>query len=143
MKKILAAASLLLVAGATAACGGGAPTDASEDEFCKTQQSILDDMPTPKAGEKPDNKVVVKALKSWADRVEETGTPEDIPEDARKGFELQVKLVGELDDDADEEDFDKIDKDMSEDEKAQSDAFDKYVQDTCGSPEPMAPSPSS
>jgi hypothetical protein len=143
MKKILAAASLLLVAGTAAACGGGAPSDASTDEFCKTQQSILEDMPTPKAGAEPDSKEVVKALKLWAERVEETGTPEDISDEARKGFEFQVKLIRDLDDDADKEDLVKIDKEMSDEEQAQSDAFDKYVQDTCGSPDPTAPSPSS
>ena len=64
----------------------------------------------------------------------ETGTPEDMPEDARAGFETTMTLINDLDDDAQQEDFEKIDEDLTEDETAQVDEFDTYTTDTCGSP---------
>jgi hypothetical protein len=77
---------------------------------------------------------IIAQIKDWATTMEETGTPEDMPEDARAGFETTMTLINDLDDDAQQEDFEKIDEDLSEDETAQVDEFDTYTTDTCGSP---------
>ena len=60
--------AVLLVGAVTAACGGGgsgAPTDASEKEFCDTQTSLLegllpDDLTS---GEMPSDEDMAKAVK--------------------------------------------------------------------------------
>lgn len=134
MKSALLAASLVLVGGTALGCsggGGGAPTDASEEDYCASYQSLFDDMST--MTDATDAEIIAQ-IKDWATTMEETGTPEDMPEDARAGFETTVTLINDLDDDAQQEDFEKIDEDLTEEETAQVDEFDTYTTDTCGSP---------
>ena len=135
MKSALLAASLVLVGGTALGCGGGggggAPTDASEEDYCASYQSLFDDMST--MADATDEEIIAQ-IKDWATTMEETGTPEDMPEDARAGFETTMTLINDLDDDAKQEDFEKIDEDLTEDETAQVDEFDTYTTDTCGSP---------
>ncbi len=136
MKSALLAASLVLVGGTALGCSGGgggagAPTDASEEDYCAGYQSLFDDMST--MADATDAEIIAQ-IKDWAATMEETGTPEDMPEDARAGFETTMTLINDLDDDAQQEDFEKIDEDLSEDETAQVDEFDTYTTDTCGSP---------
>ncbi len=132
MKHALLAASLVLVAGTTVGCGGGAPTDASTDEFC----GVFDDFykVVGELGEDAKDSDVVKALKKTGEDLEEIGTPEDIPDDARAGYELTVKTIAELDEDASEEELNKIEDEFSEEEQKQSDAFDEYLAETCDEP---------
>ena len=133
-------AGLALVLGTAAACGGGsgAPTDASEEDFCAAYQSVAEDIGDLglESGEEPDMGKVVDAMKGWGEELEEVGTPEDIPEDARKGFEVAVDTLGDLD--ADElksiEDFDKLEEDLSESDQEAADAFDEWANETCGAP---------
>ena len=136
MKSALLAASLVLVGGTALGCSGGgggagAPTDASEEDYCAGYQSLFDDMST--MADATDAEIIAQ-IKDWATTMEETGTPEDMPEDARAGFETTMTLINDLDDDAQQEDFEKIDEDLSEDETAQVDEFDTYTTETCGSP---------
>lgn len=129
MKTALLAASLVLVAGTTVGCAGGPPTDASTADFCGTfddfNASAMD------LGEDPDPADVVEALKDVATELEEVGTPEDIPEDARAGFELVVETIQELPEDASQEDIAELDKDFTDEQNDQSDAFDDYLSETC------------
>ena len=59
-----------------------APEEASVDEFCK---------PFTDAGMDP-------KLSEVADQLKDVGTPKDIPDDARKGFEILIDHADELDD---------------------------------------------
>lgn len=129
MKHSLLAASLVLVAGTTVACGGGAPTDASEGDFCANFEAITKDLGDLGADAKDED--VVKALKGAGDQIEETGTPKSMSEEARKGFEITVKLIKELDDDATQDDVSKLDEKLSDTEKKQEEAFNTYISDTC------------
>lgn len=136
MKSALLAASLVLVGGSAVACSGatgegGAPTDASQDDYCASYQSLFSDMST--MTDATDREIIAQ-IKDWATTMEETGTPEDIPGDARAGFETTISLINELDEDAQPEDFEKIDEDLTEEETAQVDEFDTYTTETCGSP---------
>jgi hypothetical protein len=131
MKPALLAASLLLVGGAAAGCGGGAPTDASAEDFCETYNSLFTEMADmADASEKE----ILATIKDWGTRMNETGTPEDISDDARAGFEQTVVMLGDLDEDASQEDFDKVEQELSDEEKKQVDAFDTYTTDTCEPP---------
>ena len=134
--------AVLLVGAVTTACGGGggAPTDASEKDFCDTQSSLLgdllpDDMTNP---EVPTNDEMAKAVKDWGKELEEVGTPEDIPEDARAGFEAVVKQTKEID--ASDFSIEKLEEleqggaDASEKAQKQAQAFTDYLTEKCGNP---------
>lgn len=138
MKHALIAASLVLVAGTTAGCGGssssnssddGAPTAASEKDFCAGFATVADDMQGMEPGSEPAE--MIKILKSGISDLEETGTPEDIPADARDGFELTVDMVNSLDEDASPEDLAKMEEQFSDEDKGKVDAFDAYLSETC------------
>jgi len=133
----------LLVGAAASACGGGgsgAPSDASEKEFCQTQTSLLedllpDDMTNP---EVPTNEEMAEAVKGWGKDLEAVGTPDDIPDDARKGFEAVVEQANEID--AEDFTIEKLEeleqggKDASAEAKKQATAFSDYLTETCGNP---------
>ena len=140
--------TVLLIGAAASACGsgggvgvgGGAPTDATEKEFCQTQSSLLKDlMPADMSNpELPSDEQMAKAVKDWAKKIEDVGTPEDISDDARKGFEAIVEQANEID--ASDFSIEKLEeleaggKDASAEAKKQADAFEKYLTETCGNP---------
>lgn len=135
--------AILLVGAVTTACGGeggGAPTDASDKQFCETQSSLLedllpDDMSNP---EVPSNEDMARAVKSWGKNLEEVGTPEDIPDDARAGFEAVIKQANDID--ASDFSIEKLEEleqggaDASAKVKEQAQAFSDYLTETCGNP---------
>ena len=95
MKSALLAASLVLVGATALGCSGGgggagAPTDATEEDYCAGYQSLFDDMST--MADATDAEIIAQ-IKDWATTMEETGTPEDMPEDARAGFETTMTLI--------------------------------------------------
>lgn len=114
-------ASLVLVGVMTAACGGGdGPTDASSDEFCDAWE---------KTGQ-----VFAENSDDW-DKIEEAydetfevGTPENIDDDAREGFEI---LKDEFDS------YDSLDDMKEAEEPGEEDmekvtAFTDYQMEECG-----------
>jgi hypothetical protein len=135
MKPGLLTASLVLVGASVVGCGGGggAPTDASKDDFCKELNSVFTGVDL--GGEDTTQKKVLAAIKSWAKDMEKVGTPENMPDEARDGFELMIKEVGDLEEDATTEDFINLEEELSEGETKASAAFEKYTTDTCGAPE--------
>lgn len=127
MKRLALPAVLIAATAGLTACGGdGGPTDASHDDFCKVQTSFLDDLNADTSEDE-----AMKKIKELADDMEETGTPENISDDARKGFELTIKAIKDLPDDADKKDFEEIEKDFSKEEKDQMKAFDEYSSKEC------------
>jgi hypothetical protein len=134
MKSALLAASLVLVGGTALGCSGGsdsAPADASEDDYCASYRTLFADMST--MTEASDAEIIAK-IKDWGATMQETGTPEGMPEDARAGFETTLSLIDGLEDDAKPEDFEKMDSDLTEEETKQVAEFDTYTTETCGSP---------
>lgn len=134
----------LLVGAAASACGGGggsgAPSDASKSDFCDTQSSLFadllpDDMTNP---EVPSNEEMAEAVKGWGEKLEEVGTPEDIPDDARQGFEAVIQEAKEID--AEDFTIEKLEEleqggeDASAEVKEQASAFRDYLTETCGDP---------
>lgn len=135
-----------LVAGLTlSACGAsGAPTDASAKEFCDAYASMFDDLDVSSLEDMPTEEEMAESIHTWADKMEEVGTPEDISEEAREGFELQVEQARELDAEDLKSDSGPLD-DFDDEEQERSDAFNDYTTETCGAPElpevPELPSP--
>ena len=108
------AASLVLVGASAVACSGGAPSDASEDDFCKEFTSLSSQL-----GSLADTsqKQALVAIKAWAKGLEKVGTPESMSDEARDGFELMIKEVAALDGTDTTEDFQKLDDELSASEK--------------------------
>ena len=145
--RLAVGAAVLLVGVTTSACGdgvgggaSGAPTDASEKEFCATQSSLLEDlMPADmSAPELPSDEKMAEAVQDWGSKIEQVGTPEDISDDARKGFEAVVEQASEVD--ASDFSIEKLEelaaggKDASAETKKQAAAFEEYLTETCGNP---------
>ena len=109
-----AAGAAVLLTFSLTACGG-APDDASKDDFCEVALN--------ETGDDAD------AVNDWGDELEEVGTPEDIPDDARDGFELLVETAKDVDDD--DLDNEELFEEFSDDEQDQFTAYSQYVSETC------------
>lgn len=109
----LVGASLVLMGGMTAACGGS-PEDASEKDFCAAYEKVdeVDDF---------------EGLKAAVEDLEDVGTPKGISEDGRKGFEIAVDAIGDLENEEDELDEDSY----SDKDKERLEAFTTYAAETC------------
>lgn len=128
----LLAATLVLVGASVAGCsdGGGAPTDASEDEFCGALTSLFSE---PGAMAEMTKEEGVAEIKAWAKDLRKVGTPENISDEARDGFELMIREVGKFGEDDTAESLATLQESLSASEKEASEAFDTYSTDTCGS----------
>jgi hypothetical protein len=144
--RLTVSAAVLLVGGVASACGsgggvgGGAPTDATEKEFCQTQTSLLEDlMPADMSNpELPSDEQMAQAVKDWGTKIGEVGTPEDISDDAREGFERVVEMAKDIDPaDFSIEKLEELEaggEEASAEAKKQADAFETYLTETCGNP---------
>ncbi len=131
MRALLVAA--LLVAGSlTAGCGGdggaAAPESASTEDFCQAYNGLFDAF---SASEAPSDEESVKALKDWAAEMKGTGTPKDVPKDARRGFEVILETVDKIDDDATQDELKDLTDDLSTSDQDDSAAFGEYATKTC------------
>lgn len=102
----------------------GPPEDASQEDFCAV------------ALEAPGDDV--DAIHDWAAEMAEVGTPEDIPDDAREGFELLVDTAKDIsEEDLDNENFA---DEFSADEEDAFTAYGGYVGEACaGDIDPSEP----
>ena len=96
MRLGLLAAGLVLVAGGAVACGddgggevGGGHDAPSAKEFCGALKDFQDDFAD--ADPTKDLKAYVQTLKKAADRLDDVGTPEDIPATPQDGFDITVR----------------------------------------------------
>lgn len=142
-------AALVVAASAlTTACGGvdadGAPTAADKDDFCMMwfrqatdiKDTITGGLDSPE-GEMPSGNDFADVMHVWASDMAAVGTPEDIPDDARDGFEYAINDAASTDpDDVDPANIDPSDSVNewsnlnSEDFKAVR-AFNDYLTATC------------
>ena len=123
----------LFVAATTAACGsGGAPTDASPKAFCDAQGSLMSDIAA-SADKMPKPEDLAKSIQSWADKIEEVGTPDDMSEEARAGFEATIDQARDIEaDDLKADNLDNLGEELSGDAKKEAEAFTSYVGEKCG-----------
>jgi len=116
--RIVRAAIAVMVGALMSACGG-LPEDASGFEFCQAA--------------KIDQKGFVPGewdkAEDMAEKLEEVGTPEDIPENARAGAEIMLDLV---DDSSDISEFTASAKDLDGGDQDKLIAYLDYVKKTCG-----------
>jgi hypothetical protein len=127
----LATAALLL--GTVTACGGGggsdAPDNASKDDFCQAFNGLFEKVMAQATSGDPST--MIKALKDWAADIEKVGTPSDMPDDARHGFELFVDEAKKIEDDATLEDLQNLGEDLSSEDQADGEAFSTWTTENC------------
>ena len=123
MRMGLVAASLVLAA---TGCAGDAT--ASHEEFCGAFQDFYDALAEAGSGESAD---YMKKLKAQAERIDDVGVPDDIPDDAREGLQLTLEDMAELDDDATLADLGRLEEDYSAEDKERTAAFSAYLEETC------------
>lgn len=131
MRAALTVAGLALAFGGLTGCGGGddgPPADASKDDFCANFQALDDDLADVEDADVPG---AIKIIKDAISKIEETGTPEGIPDGARDGLQTTIDHINDLDDDASQADLDEVGESLSDTEQKNSDAFDDYLEKTC------------
>lgn len=99
-KPLAALAGLALAASLLVACSGDPePADASGDvdgeAFCAPIDDFLAEMYA-HVDDVPTEDEMVDALHALAERMEEVGTPSDIPQRAQRGFEIFVEQIQEV-----------------------------------------------
>lgn len=138
-KPVLLLASLVLAGSALTACGGddadSAPTNASKKEFC---QGFLDmSADGAKLGSDPSASEMVDFAHDFADKMIEIGTPEDMPDEARKNYLAamdKLKNVKESDVKGDKNPMEDVDDEGVSEymQKACADEMKKSVEDSMG-----------
>jgi|SRR5690606_8581210 len=116
MKRLaMVGASLVLVGGMTAACGGS-PDDADKGDFCDAMMELAS------VGEDKDK------FEDARDKIKDVGTPKEIDGDAREGFEVFVDAL----DDVDTDNLDKVeDPDLDSDDEKKFEAFQNKFIEVC------------
>lgn len=134
LRKIAGLSAALALAVSLTACGGdgsGAPTDASEDEFCGVYEDAFKDIMEQGMDPEASDTEMVGVMKDLAKKMEDVGTPEGIPDDAREGFEISIEAINDLPDDATQEDIDKLEDDYSAEDEEKVQAYNDYMTETC------------
>ncbi len=135
IKRPLAAAGAAALLALTLTACGGAPADASVEDFCKVTQDDAGGEEFAKAIQDEDWDKVEELVKKQAEEVEEVGTPEDIPDDAREGFEIQLDAVSDLGADDYEKAFkdnkDPFEEGLEKEEQEKVEAYTEYENETC------------
>ena len=133
-RRIAAVTAPVFLALSLTACGGGAPTDATEKEFCK---AYIGD--TAELTEQPSDKELLEIVQKQVEDLEEVGTPKGISDDEREGFEIYVDKLGDLNEDdvkklneaEGDEDKENDILGVSDDESKKAEKFSDYADDTC------------
>lgn len=135
IKRPLAAAGAAVLFALTLTACGGVPADASVEDFCKVTQDDASQEELGKAVQEEDWEKIEELIKDQADEVEEVGTPEDISDDAREGFEIQLDAAKEVSADDLEKAFkdneNPFEEGLSDDEKEKVEAYTEYENETC------------
>jgi hypothetical protein len=122
---LLASAALGCTGGDTG--GGGARGAPTVQAFCDAVGQFRDDV---EAADQSDIPAYVQSLKAAAERLGGVGTPDGTPDSVRAGFELTVRRIEALPDDATEDDLAAL-GDVDEDGQTALDDLESYVGRSC------------
>ncbi len=122
-----------LLALSLTACGGS-PTDASKDDFCAAIKDTVTSA-TSVEGDEPTEEEWKDVQKAYED-LGDTGTPEDIGDAERNGFEVITDAISGLDYDEAKKSFGSKDGSddvpgVSKDEQDDAEKFFTYAGETC------------
>jgi hypothetical protein len=80
-------------------------------------------------------------LKAWIADMEDYGTPSEMSDEARDGFEVVISTFKSVDDDATAEDLQNLGDDVSAEDNKSAEAFGDWTTENCPSPSiPSLPS---
>jgi hypothetical protein len=132
MRAALVAAGWVLVATGAVGCSDGGPGPGQDEApsaqvFCDALGQFRADVQT---ADPADLVAYVRTLKEAAARLERIGTPEDMSDSARAGWELTIQRIEELPDDATQDDLTGL-GDVGQDQQATLDDLDSYIELTC------------
>ncbi|MBZ5739328.1 hypothetical protein [Nocardioides mangrovi] len=139
----LVAAGAVLALGGLTACGGSdggdggggsgsdAPADASKDDFCEAFSGLYDAVLSQSTSGETSN--AIKAFKDWANDMKDVGTPSDMPDDARQGFEVFIDAALKIDDDASVDDLQNFGDDLPQSDQDAGEAFGDWATQNCPS----------
>jgi len=136
-RPLATAGATVLLALSLTACGGGSPSDASVKDYCDAVRGDTNTEAFGKALEDKDYDKIVDLFKEQAEKVEKVGTPKDISDDAREGFEIQLDAIKDIDGDdvkkafESDGDSDPFEDKISKDDKKKVEAYTKYESETC------------
>lgn len=130
MRTLALGGGLLLVSTFLSACGGGGSPagEASEEEFCTAYNTLYDNLGDIASG---DDEAAIEGMKEWGEKMSEVGTPDDISDEEREGFELLLTALEDVDPDASAEELKQIGEDFSSDDENAIEAFTAYAVKTC------------
>jgi hypothetical protein len=111
-----------------AASADGPPANASIKDFCGTFHDMIQQS---QSGQDISDAEAIKMAKDTADRLAAIGTPEGIPEEARRAFELAIEKIRSIPDDADRKQMSAIASDLSASQRKDLQALTTYVTSTC------------
>lgn len=140
---VVAAGAALLFTLSLTSCGG-APTNASEEDFCERVNAAAGEDFGKALNEGNWDRIAELTMKA-AKAAEKIGTPEDIPDDAREGWQIQIDAAKNLDGDKLEKDYeasledpdaaseddDPFTADLSDEDKKKVKAYTDYEAETC------------
>ena len=128
----LALPTVLLLLGSLAACGGDGPTDASKEDFCDAQSGLFSEMDLD-ADKLPSDEEMAEAFQRWGEKLEKVGTPKNISDEARAGWEELVEDVKDIDaEDLSQENLEKQLEDLGDETDKKAKAYSDYVSKECG-----------
>jgi hypothetical protein len=102
---------------------------AASSDFCSAFETFVTDLSS--LDQSAGDAEVVKALKAATDKLSKVELPSDIPDDAKAGFEKTIDAIESLPDDASAEDIQNVQNDFTDEEKANSEAFNAYLSEQC------------
>jgi hypothetical protein len=136
MRAAVTIAGMALVLGGLTGCGGSddgggssASDDASKADFCEAFNGFYEKIVA--AGADASSSEMIQTLKEWAADIEDVGTPSEMPEDARRGFEDFVDAARDIDDDATFEDLRELGNDLREEDDKDGEAFGDWTTENC------------
>lgn len=126
------ALGVVLLVGALTGCAADeepAAEATSVEDYCLAYSEYFQERAA--LGPQADDAEVIASMKSWAADLERLGPPEEMPEDARAGRKRWLELIGEIDDDATQDDVVALEQDLPEQDMAQVQAFFAFNDQTC------------
>lgn len=111
--------------------GSAAPANASKDDFCTAFNGLYEKVMADLTS--ADTSKAITAFKEWAADMKDVGTPDDMPEDARRGFEVFVDAAQDIDDDASIDDLQNLGDDLSQADQDAGDTFGEWASENCPS----------
>ena len=138
------------LAGGLAGCGGSdgdsggsasdAPKGASKDGFCEKFNDLYANLAQ---SDPKDTSAAIKGIKDWVGTMEDYGTPSEMSDEARDGFEVVISTFKSVDEDASLQDLQNLGDDVSAADNKAAEAFGDWTRENCPAPDvPGLPSDS-